>query len=101
MLNSARTNSRSNRVRSPISTRLVVSGGAELVQLGRTTKGATKQQQEPLSESENPRWALELVERSAEGMAGQIFAAIDGDMCRPCPVRTSCPVRDEGRQVTA
>jgi len=54
-----------------------------------------------LSESENPQWALELVERSADGMAGQIFAAIDGDMCRPCPVRTSCPVRDEGRQVTA
>ena len=32
---------------------------------------------------------------------GSIFAAIDNDMCRSCPVRTSCPVRDEGRQVTA
>jgi len=78
-----------------------ISGGAELVQLGRKTKSATRQQQTALSESDNPRWALELVERSADGMAGQIFAAIDGDMCRPCPVRTSCPVRDEGRQVTA
>jgi len=78
-----------------------VSGGAELVQLGTKPKSATRQQQAALSESDNPQWALELVEQSAAGMAGQIFAAIDGDMCRPCPVRTSCPVRDEGRQVTA
>jgi hypothetical protein len=42
-----------------------------------------------------------MVERCAEGMAGQVFEAIDNDMCRSCPVRTSCPVRDEGRQVTA
>jgi superfamily I DNA/RNA helicase/RecB family exonuclease len=77
------------------------SGGAELVQLGTDTQGVTTQRQEALAESTKPTWALDMVERSAEGMAGDIFNAIDNDMCRSCPVRTSCPVRDEGRQVTA
>jgi superfamily I DNA/RNA helicase/RecB family exonuclease len=76
-------------------------GGAELVQLGRDTQNATTQRQDALADSADPRWALDMVEQSAEGMAGQIFDAIDNDMCRSCPVRTSCPVRDEGRQVTA
>jgi superfamily I DNA/RNA helicase/RecB family exonuclease len=76
-------------------------GGAELVQLGRDTQNATTQRQDALADSADPKWALEMVEQSAEGMAGQIFAAIDNDMCRSCPVRTSCPVRDEGQQVTA
>ena len=78
-----------------------VSGGAELVQLGRDTQSFTIQRQDPLADSADPKWALDMVERSAEGMAGHIFSAIDNDMCRSCPVRTSCPVRDEGRQVTA
>jgi superfamily I DNA/RNA helicase/RecB family exonuclease len=76
-------------------------GGAELVQLGTTTQSATTQRQDALADSAEPGWALAMVERSAQGMAGQIFDAIDNDMCRSCPVRTSCPVRDEGRQVTA
>lgn len=78
-----------------------VSGGAELVQLGRDTQSFTTQKQGPLAESADPNWALDMVERSAQGMAGHIFSAIDNEMCRSCPVRTSCPVRDEGRQVTA
>ncbi|HEY5454317.1 MAG TPA: ATP-dependent DNA helicase [Acidothermaceae bacterium] len=77
------------------------SGGAELVQLGRDTQSFTMQRQNPLADSADPKWALDMVERSAQGMAGSIFNAIDNDMCRSCPVRTSCPVRDEGRQVTA
>ena len=77
------------------------SGGAELVQLGRDTQSFTTQRQDPLAEGADPKWALDMVERSAAGMAGNIFHAIDNDMCRSCPVRTSCPVRDEGRQVTA
>jgi superfamily I DNA/RNA helicase/RecB family exonuclease len=76
-------------------------GGAELVQLGRDTQNATTQRQDALADSPDPGWALAMVEQSAQGMAGQIFDAIDNDMCRSCPVRTSCPVRDEGRQVTA
>ncbi len=78
-----------------------VSGGAELVQLGRDTQSYTTQRQDPLADSADPKWALDMVERSAEGMAGHIFQAIENDMCRSCPVRTSCPVQDEGRQVTA
>jgi RecB family exonuclease len=77
------------------------SGGAELVQLGRDTQSFTTQRQEPLAGGDDPTWALDMVQRSAKGMAGRIFTAIDNDMCRSCPVRTSCPVRDEGRQVTA
>jgi superfamily I DNA/RNA helicase/RecB family exonuclease len=76
-------------------------GGAELVQLGTGTQNATTQRQDALADGDDPGWALDMVEQSAEGMAGQIFDAIDNDMCRSCPVRTSCPVRDEGRQVTA
>jgi superfamily I DNA/RNA helicase/RecB family exonuclease len=77
------------------------SGGAALVQVGTGTVKAAINDQKPLSESADPGWALEMIERSARGMAGNVFAAIDNDMCRSCPVRTSCPVRDEGRQVTA
>jgi RecB family exonuclease len=76
-------------------------GGAELVQLGTTTVKAAVHGQVALSESADPSWALKMVERDAQGMAGLIFNAIDNEMCRSCPVRTSCPVRDEGRQVTA
>ena len=77
------------------------SGGAALVQVGTSTVKAAINDQKPLSDSADPGWALEMIERSARGMAGNVFAAIDNDMCRSCPVRTSCPVRDEGRQVTA
>ena len=76
------------------------SSGAALVQLG-TKPAKAEYAQEPLSKSPDPGWALTMIERSAQGMAGNVFAAIDNDMCRSCPVRTSCPVRDEGRQVTA
>jgi superfamily I DNA/RNA helicase/RecB family exonuclease len=77
------------------------SGGAELVQLGTKSANATTNPQPPLARSADPRWALLMVERCAEGMAGQVFEAIDNDMCRSCPTRNSCPVRDEGRAVTA
>jgi len=76
------------------------SSGAALVQLG-TKPAKAEYAQEPLSASTEPGWALEMIERSARGMAANVFAAIDNEMCRSCPVRTSCPVRDEGRQVTA
>jgi superfamily I DNA/RNA helicase/RecB family exonuclease len=77
------------------------SGGAALVQVGTSTVKAATNDQLPLSDNDDPGWALAMIERSAQGMAGNVFAAIDNDMCRSCPVRTSCPVRDEGRQVTA
>jgi superfamily I DNA/RNA helicase/RecB family exonuclease len=76
-------------------------GGAELVQLGTDTQGATTQRQDALADGDDPGWALDMVERSAAGMAAHIFDAIVNDMCRSCPVRTSCPVQDDGRQVTS
>ncbi len=74
-------------------------GGAALVQLGDGNKRVTVQQQAPLAEDAEPRWAGELVERVAEGMAGQEFAATVNPRCRTCDVRRSCPAQLEGRQV--
>jgi hypothetical protein len=36
----------------------------------------------------------------AERMAGSAFAAMAGRRCGYCPVRGSCPIQPEGRQVT-
>ncbi len=79
------------------------SGGAELLQVGggAATKGAVAQQQVPLAESSDPDWARSLVLDVAEGMAGSAFRAVANDYCQMCPVRTSCPVQDDGRAVTS
>jgi superfamily I DNA/RNA helicase/RecB family exonuclease len=77
------------------------SGGAELVQVGKA--GGTRfgvQAQPPLAESDDPGWARRLVLDVAEGMAGSAFAAAENRYCGFCPVRTSCPVQQDGRTVT-
>ena len=78
-------------------------GGAELVQVGGGAKGgqARVQAQPPLSTYADPRWAQQLVEQVAEGMAGATFHAVDNSYCRKCPVRSSCPLHEDGRQVGA
>jgi len=76
------------------------SGGAVLVQLGGKQQGFTTQRQDPLPGGEDT-WAHDMVRRAADGMAGAEFDATENDLCRVCPVRTSCPVQGEGRQVTA
>ena len=83
-------------------TSVSVSGGAELVQVGKAG-GATYavQSQPPLAETDDPAWARELVLEVAEGMAGSAFQAVENKHCTKCPVRTSCPVQDDGRVVTA
>jgi ATP-dependent exoDNAse (exonuclease V) beta subunit len=81
---------------------LTESGGAALLQVGKgATKDAREQTQEPLSSYPDPDWARQLVTDAAEGMAGSAFRAIDNDLCTRCPVRTSCPVQDDGRMVTS
>ena len=75
------------------------SGGARLVNVHPSRAKHAEQAQPPLEAAEDPGWARELVLRTAEGMAGAEFPAQDGPTCRTCPVRTSCPVRAEGRQV--
>jgi superfamily I DNA/RNA helicase/RecB family exonuclease len=75
------------------------SGGAVLVQLGTSAKEAREQVQPPLSSTERPGWAAALVRRTGQVMAASTFTAVRNDRCRVCPVRTSCPITGQGRQV--
>jgi superfamily I DNA/RNA helicase/RecB family exonuclease len=79
------------------------SGGAALLQVGKAalTHKAREQRQESLSTYPDPDWARRLVTDAAVGMAGSAFQAMDNDLCNRCPVRTSCPVQDDGRTVTS
>ncbi|MFC3381149.1 ATP-dependent helicase [Couchioplanes caeruleus subsp. azureus] len=74
------------------------SGGAALVQLG-PSKEAREQLQLPLAEAEDPHWAYAMVRRTADTMAAATFSAVANAKCRVCPVRTSCPISGQGRQV--
>ncbi len=76
------------------------SAGARLVYLGTGRTGPTARQQVPPREAEEPGWAHELVARVADTMAGSSFEARLNPGCSHCPVRRSCPLQDEGRQVT-
>jgi RecB family exonuclease len=78
------------------------SGGASLVQLGKPARGeAREQRQPPLADAEEPRWAHQLLEQTADGMAQPVFHARRGQWCGFCPARPSCPVFPEGEQVTS
>ncbi|MPZ27784.1 MAG: AAA family ATPase [Micromonosporaceae bacterium] len=74
-------------------------GGASLVQLGTPTREAKEQVQPPLVAADDPGWAAALVRRTGQVMAAASFAAVRNDRCRVCPVRTSCPITGQGRQV--
>ena len=74
------------------------SGGAALVQLG-PGKDAREQMQLPLADTADPQWAYAMVRRTAETMAAATFSAVANSRCRVCPVRTSCPISGNGRQV--
>lgn len=77
-------------------------GGAELVQLGGAASASgAKVQAQPALAAEELREVEETVQRVAEGMAGSAFTAMDNNLCRVCPVRASCPVRDDGRSVVS
>ncbi len=77
-----------------------VSAGAALLQVGKAAGvRTTLQQQEPLSADDDPKWAHLLVQDAAEGMAGSDFRATVGPVCTFCAVRSSCPVRPEGRVI--
>jgi RecB family exonuclease len=76
------------------------SGGAALVQLGTTAATAKEQTQPPVSDADDPQWAKKLVRETAKTMAASTFNAVVNKKCRNCPVRRSCPVSGQGRQVT-
>ncbi|NLG22092.1 MAG: ATP-dependent helicase [Actinomycetales bacterium] len=77
--------------------------GAALVQLGAPGSnpgaGHRVDLQAPLGEDPDPRWAHDLVARTAEGMAADRFPASPGEWCRVCPVKFSCPIQPEGRML--
>lgn len=80
---------------------LIEPGGAKLVQVGKAafTAKAREQEQPPPGEDEDPDWPKKLVEIVATGMASDVFQARANDKCRTCPVKSCCPVHDEGGQV--
>jgi superfamily I DNA/RNA helicase/RecB family exonuclease len=72
-------------------------GGAELVYL---RSGRPKVlSQPPLTEEQAHRWR-ELILDSAGALTRTALTATENRGCERCPVRSSCPLRDEGRQVT-
>lgn len=75
------------------------SGGAALLHLGKAAgQKTTIQAQTPLSHDDDPAWAERLVRETGEAMAGAQFTATPSDdVCRTCPVRSSCPAQPEGR----
>jgi superfamily I DNA/RNA helicase/RecB family exonuclease len=77
-----------------------VAGGAEIIAVGTSSASASVRTQPPLSESDDPAWAADLVRRAAAAMAASAFQAVVNDSCPYCPVRTACPVSGKGRQVT-
>ncbi|MDL4772063.1 ATP-dependent helicase [Actinomadura xylanilytica] len=80
---------------------LIEPGGAKLIQVGKAafTARAREQEQPPPGQDDDPEWPRKLVEIVATGMAGEVFQARANDKCRTCPVRSCCPVHDEGGQV--
>ena len=57
---------------------------------------ARVQAQPPLSTYADPQWAQQLVEQVAEGMPAPRSTAVDNSYCRKCPVRSSCPLHEDG-----
>ncbi|MWA05273.1 AAA family ATPase [Actinomadura sp. LD22] len=80
---------------------LIEPGGAKLIQVGKAafTAKAREQEQPPPAEDADPEWPKKLIEIVASGMASDVFQARANDKCRTCPVRSCCPVHDEGGQV--
>ncbi|MEU2201761.1 PD-(D/E)XK nuclease family protein [Isoptericola sp. NPDC019482] len=76
------------------------SAGARLVYVGTPTVGPTLRDQPALQVGEDgSSWARALVESAADTMAAGRFTAHENDLCPMCPVRRSCPVQPEGRNV--
>lgn len=72
-------------------------GGAELVYLA--SGRPELRRQGPQSEQTREAW-LGTLRDVAVGTVGPRFVARQGEYCGRCPVRSSCPVQPEGRQVT-
>jgi RecB family exonuclease len=76
------------------------SGGAEIVAVGTSHAKPAVRVQPPLSDSEDPTWARQLVVNAATAMAASTFQAVINESCPYCTVRRACPLSGQGRQVT-
>lgn len=76
-------------------------GGARLVFVAKANRadGATQRLQAPLTEETEEQW-LDLVHAAAAATQGPRYEARPNDGCRHCPVASSCPAQETGRQVT-
>ena len=73
--------------------------GAQLVFVALGQRATVRAQGALVVEDDGSSWARTMVEGVATTMAASAFTACVNDLCEMCPVRTSCPVRAEGRQV--
>lgn len=73
--------------------------GAQLVFLALGRRATVRAQGALEVAEDGSSWARTMVEGVATTMAASAFTACANDLCEMCPVRTSCPVRAEGRQV--
>lgn len=77
-------------------------GGARLVYVARADArtGAAGERTQPAPDADTvARWRTQLL-TAAAATQGPGFTARVNDGCRHCPVRSSCPAQDTGRQVT-
>jgi hypothetical protein len=74
-----------------------LSGGAELVYL--RTGSPNVRYQPPLDDPAARQWQ-QTVRTAAERLASSASQAQEGRWCERCPVRSSCPLQPDGRQVT-
>ncbi|QDW64580.1 ATP-dependent helicase [Oerskovia sp. KBS0722] len=77
------------------------SAGAQLVFVGDGKEAGLRTQPALEPEPDGSSWARELVEDVADTMADSVFTARENKLCSVCPVRRSCPLMTEGRQVIA
>ncbi|WP_460328180.1 RecB family exonuclease, partial [Actinopolyspora lacussalsi] len=76
-------------------------GGARLLYVAKPDSrdgAATERGQSGLGEEGFRVW-LDVIHDAAAASTGPGFLAVENSDCARCPVRTSCPVRSEGRQV--
>ncbi|OZC44048.1 ATP-dependent DNA helicase [Rhodococcus sp. RS1C4] len=76
-------------------------GGARLVFVAKPHKqdGATQRIQEAPTPEKLAEWR-DTVHAAASATQGPYFEAFVNDGCRHCPVKSSCPAQETGRQVT-
>lgn len=76
-------------------------GGARLVFVAKphNKDGATERIQEAPTPQKLGEWR-DIVHRAAAATQGPTFEAFVNDGCRHCPVKSSCPAHETGRQVT-